>query len=140
MATDTISQSRTQAAEQGAPLSAADVVQAILAPLSSLRLTVVLLGLSVLVTFLITLQQSHRDMWEIKSEHFSSVLVEIPFQSIVVERWFPNAPPIPGSFVVPSGFTLIVLLLMNLISAHLLRFRLQASGGRLIGGNHQPAN
>ncbi len=134
MATDTISQSRTRGSDQGETLTATDVAQAILAPMSSLRLTVVLLGLSVLVTFLITLQQSSRDMWEIKNEHFSSMMVEVPFQSIVVQRWFPDADPLPGSFVVPSGITLIVLLLMNLISAHLLRFRLQASGGRLIGG------
>ena len=134
MATNTIPQSRTRTADQGAVLTATDIAQAILAPLSSLRLTVVLLGLSVLVTFLITLQQSSRDMWEIKNEHFSSLMVEVPFQSIVVQRWFPDADPVPGSFVIPSGFTLIVLLLMNLISAHLLRFRLQASGGRLIGG------
>ena len=134
MATDSISPSRNRAADQGESLTATDIVQAILAPLSSLRLTVVLLGLSVLVTFLITLQQSSRDMWEIKNEHFSSVMVEVPFQSIVVQRWFPDADPVPGSFVIPSGYTLIVLLLMNLISAHMLRFRLQASGGRLIGG------
>lgn len=134
MATDSISRSPTHAADQGEALTATDIAQAILAPMSSLRLTVVLLGLSVLVTFLITLQQSSRDMWEIKTEHFSSLMVEVPFQSIVVQRWFPDADPVPGSFVIPSGFTLIVLLLMNLISAHLLRFRLQASGGRLIGG------
>ncbi len=134
MATDSISQSRNRATAQGERLTATDIVQAILAPMSSLRLTVSLLGLSVLVTFLITLQQSSRDMWEIKTEHFNSLMVEVPFQSIVVQRWFPDADPIPGSFVVPSGLTLIVLLLMNLISAHLLRFRLQASGVRLIGG------
>ncbi len=134
MATDSISQSRTRAADQGQDLTATDIVQAILTPLSSLRLTVVLLGLSVLVTFLITLQQSERDMWEIKNDHFSSVLVQVPFQTIMVRSWFPDAPPLPGSFVIPSGFTLIVLLLMNLIAAHMLRFRLQASGGRLIGG------
>ena len=115
-------------------MTAVDIAQAILTPLSSLKLTVTLLFLSVLVTFLITLQQSNRDMWEIKSEHYGSLVVQVPFQSIVVERWFPNAPPIPGSFFVPSGFSLIVLMLMNLTSAHLLRFRLQASGARLIGG------
>ena len=134
MATNSVSQSCEQTADHGKPLTATDIAQAILAPLSSLRLTVALLGLSVLVTFLITLQQSSRDMWEIKNEHFGALMVEVPFQSIVVQRWFPEADPVPGSFVIPSGLTLIVLLLMNLISAHLLRFRLQASGARLIGG------
>ena len=62
MATNTISQPRTQTAADQGELTATDIAQAILAPLSSLRLTVVLLGLSVLVTFLITLQQSSRDL------------------------------------------------------------------------------
>ena len=48
MATNTIPQSRTRTADQGAVLTATDIAQAILAPLSSLRLTVVLLGLRVL--------------------------------------------------------------------------------------------
>lgn len=123
-----------QAARPAGQMTATDIVELVLTPLSSLRLTVTLLFLSVLVVFLITLQQSTRDMWEIKAEHYASLLVEVPFQSVVVERWFPNAPLIPGSFFIPSGFLLIVMLLVNLTAAHCLRFRLQATGKRLMSG------
>ena len=106
-------------------------MQAIITPLASLRLTVTLLAVSVFAIFIITLQQATHDMWEIKSQHYSSLLVTVPFDEILVERWFPDAPPVPGAFVMPSGLTLIVLLLMNLSAAHLLRFRLQADGLKL---------
>ena len=135
MATNSISPTSSQTSSRSATaVTPTDIAHTILTPLASLRLTVGLLFLSVLITFLITLQQSSRDMWEIKKEHFSALVVEVPIQSVVVERWFPDAPPIPGRFLIPSGFSLIVLLLMNLTAAHLLRFRLQSSGKRLFTG------
>ena len=131
MATNALPKNTTARRKQSKTLTATDYVQAILAPLASLRLTVVLLTVSVFVIFIITLQQATHDMWEIKSQHYSSLLVTVPFQELVIERWFPDAPPVPGAFVMPSGLTLIVLMLMNLTAAHLLRFRLQASGVKL---------
>jgi ABC-type transport system involved in cytochrome c biogenesis permease subunit len=131
MATNALPTNTTARRRKSKTLTMADRVQAILAPLASLRLTVVLLSVSVFVIFIITLQQATHDMWEIKSQHYSSLLVTVPFEEVVVERWFPDAPPVPGAFVIPSGLTLIVLMLMNLTAAHLLRFRLQATGLKL---------
>lgn len=134
MATNALPQTKTARRRKTKALTATDRIQLFLAPLASLRLTVVLLAVSVFVIFIITLQQATHDMWEIKSQHYSSLLVTVPFDEIFVERWFPDTPPVPGAFVMPSGLTLIVLLLMNLSAAHLLRFRLQASGLKLVVG------
>jgi|GEM_PF-483184 len=123
--------SKTARRRKSKNLTMTDRVQAILTPLASLRLTVVLLAVAVFAIFIITLQQATHDMWEIKSQHYSSLLVTVPFEEVLVERWFPDTPPVPGAFVMPSGLTLIVLMLMNLTAAHLLRFRLQASGMKL---------
>ena len=125
---------KTARRSKNQPMTMTDRVQAIITPLASLRLTVTLLAVSVFAIFIITLQQATHDMWEIKSQHYSSLLVTVPFDEILVERWFPDAPPVPGAFVMPSGLTLIVLLLMNLSAAHLLRFRLQADGLKLWAG------
>lgn len=131
MATNALSRSTSSRRSTSKTLTTSDRVRAILTPLASLRLTVVLLAVSVFAVFIITLQQATHDMWEIKSQHYSSLLVTVPFDEVVVERWFPKAPPIPGAFVMPSGLTLIVLMLMNLTAAHMLRFRLQADGLKL---------
>ena len=131
MATNALPKTTTARRRKTKTLTTTDRVQAILAPLASLRLTVVLLAVAVFVIFIITLQQATHDMWEIKSQHYSSLLVTVPFEEVLVERWFSDTPPVPGAFVMPSGLTLIVLMLMNLTAAHLLRFRLQATGLKL---------
>ncbi len=131
MATNVLPQTKTARPNKNKALTMTDRVQVVLTPLASLRLTIVLLAVSVFAIFIITLQQATHDMWEIKSQHYSSLLVTVPFEEVLVDRWFPDAPFVPGAFVMPSGLTLIVLLLMNLTAAHLLRFRLQAEGVKL---------
>jgi ABC-type transport system involved in cytochrome c biogenesis permease subunit len=111
-----------------------DFARSIVTPLASLKLTVFLLILSVIVTFIATLDQTRADVFEVKMKHFSSAFVEVPFQTFLVPRWFPNLQNVPGSFYVPSGLTILILMLMNLSAAHILRFRLQARGAKLIIG------
>ncbi len=101
---------------------------------ASLRLTVCLLVLAVVVTFIATVDQTRNDILDVKHKHFQNVFVEVPFQTLFVQRWFPEYQNVPGSFYVPSGVTLLVLMLLNLTAAHMLRFRLQATGARRITG------
>ena len=115
-------------------LSASAGLKTVLGPLASLRLTVALLGISVFVVWLITLDQARMDIWDVKQKHFESVLVYVPFQTLLPPSWFPKSQNVPGGFYVPSGFTLLIALLINLSAAHVLRFRLQAKGWRLVGG------
>jgi ABC-type transport system involved in cytochrome c biogenesis permease subunit len=107
-------------------------------PLSfaSLRLTVGLLVIAVLVTFIGTLEQSRADINTVKSKYFleNRIFVQVPLQVFFVPAWFPNHQNVPGSIWVPSGMTILWLMIINMSAAHVLRFRLQAKGTRLAIG------
>ncbi|MFT7632544.1 MAG: hypothetical protein ACI87E_003596, partial [Mariniblastus sp.] len=94
MATST---SSDQAKTESSSLSLMDVVRAILTPMASLKLTVVLLILGVVVTFIATLDQTRADVYAVKMKHFKSVMVEVPFETFFVPAWFPERQNIPGS-------------------------------------------
>ena len=115
-------------------VSLKDVAVAILTPLSSLKLTVFLLVAATVVTWIATLDQTRFDIWQVKNKHFQNVLVEVPFQTFFVPGWFPELQNVSGSFYVPSGVTLLVAMLINLTAAHMLRFKLQAKGVKLLVG------
>lgn len=106
-------------------------VHAILNPLASLRLTVVLLVLSVLVIWVVTLEQTRYDIWTVKQKHFPDLMVLIPFQTFFPPAWFPEMQNIPGSFLMPSGTLILILMIVNLAAAHLVRMRVQARSSRL---------
>jgi hypothetical protein len=83
--------------------------------LSSLRLTVVLLALSMMLVFMATMAQTRIGIWEVMSIYIRTFWVWIPTPWI--ER------PLP---VFPGGWLLGTLLLLNLIAAHAVRFRLSS--------------
>jgi hypothetical protein len=76
---------------------------------SSLRLTVVLLALSMMLVFMATLAQTRLGIWEVMSRYIRTAVVWVP----VGERELP---------VFPGGWLLGGLLLVNLIAAHASRF------------------
>jgi hypothetical protein len=114
----------------------ASLLQSLLMPLASLKLTVFLLIASVFVTWLATMEQTRVDFWAVKQKHFPELFVFTPFQILFPPAWFPNLQNIPeqAGFYVPSGFLLIVAMLVNLTAAHVLRIRVQARGAQLILG------
>ncbi|MEL7497304.1 MAG: cytochrome c biogenesis protein CcsA [Planctomycetota bacterium] len=118
----------------GTSLSFNDIVQALVMPLASLRLTVALLAMALLVTFIATLEQNWADVYDVKMRHFSSLFVSVPFQVFFVPAWFPEMQNVPGRFFMPSGMAVLGLMLINLTAAHIMRFKLQAKGTRLIFG------
>jgi len=80
---------------------------------SSLRLTIVLLGLGLVLVFFGTLAQVHLGLYKAQNDYFRSFFV----------YWGPQAaswkiPVLPGGYLVGS------VLLLNLVSAHLKRFKL----------------
>ncbi len=79
----------------------------------SLKLTVVLLSLSILLIFFATLDQVHLGVWAVQEKYFRTffVLTKIPGTQF----------PIP---VFPGGYFIGGLLLINLIAAHVYRFKL----------------
>ncbi|MEO5717523.1 MAG: cytochrome c biogenesis protein ResB [Chthoniobacterales bacterium] len=81
--------------------------------LSSLRLTVVCLGLGMLLIFLGTLAQVHLGIHAVQARYFQSLII----------FWAP-----PGASwkipILPGGYLLGTVLLVNLIAAHAVRFQL----------------
>ena len=79
----------------------------------SLRLTVVLLALSMGLIFAATLDQVNLGVWAVQAKYFHSLFVlwKIPGTEV----------PLP---VYPGGYLLGGFLLVNLISAHVYRFKL----------------
>ena len=106
-------------------------VRAVLAPLASLKLTVFLLSLATLVIWIITLEQARADFWTIKNKHFPDLFVYVQFQILFPPKWFPQLQEIPGGFYMPSGMLILVMMIANLLAAHLIRMRVQATGKRL---------
>ena len=82
-------------------VSSARVVQwltAVLTPLASLRLTVVLFALSIVLVLVGTLAQVEMDIWQVVHTYFRSWFCMVPLRLFVPRTWFPDAPAIPGAF------------------------------------------
>jgi ResB-like family len=83
----------------------------------SLRLTVLLLALSIVLVFWATLDQVHLGVWGVQQKFFHAFLVFVKFGDLEVP-------------VYPGGYLIGTLLLVNLLSAHIYRFKL---GWRKLG-------
>src|SRR5687768_6598421 len=113
----------------------------ILAPLASLKLTLVLLAMAIFLIFAGTMAQAKAGMWEAINHYFAAWFVWIDLQIFLPQAWFGQSYPwlydiIRPGMVLPffGGATIGVAMLVNLIAAHALRFRSQARGTRLVAG------
>lgn len=88
--------------------------------MASLRLTVVLLSLSMALIFIGTLAQVRVGVWEAVDTIFRSPIAWIDVQWLVPE----SMATTPWQFPLPGGATIGVLLLVNLLAAHNMRFSL----------------
>jgi hypothetical protein len=104
----------------------------VLAVLASLRVTVVLFFLSLLLVFYGTLAQVDNGIWTVVKQYFRSGFVWIPMNIVLLHanRLFglnaahePNVQ-FPGWLPYPGGWLLGALLLVNLLAAHAVRFKL----------------
>ncbi len=103
------------------------MLKRLLTPLASLRLTVVLFVLSMVLVFCGTLAQMDAGIWVILNTYFRCTLAWIPLQVFVrfgqVFFGLPTTLHVPGSFPFPGGYVLGGALLVNLLAAHAVRFR-----------------
>ncbi|MDX1945773.1 MAG: cytochrome c biogenesis protein CcsA [Pirellulaceae bacterium] len=103
--------------------------------LASLKLTVVLLSLAMFVVFVGTLAQTEADIWQVVRDYFHAWVMWVDVNILFPKSFFPWMPTIPlPKLPAPGGMTVGVLMAINLLAAHTWRFRVQASGLRLIGG------
>src|SRR5437868_12474643 len=104
------------------------LLKEMLGPLASLRLTVVLFSLSLVLIFLGTLAQVDQGIFTVLHRYFRTGIAWIPWQVFVrfgqVFFGVPQSVEISGSFPYPGGWLLGGLLLVNLLAAHAVRFKI----------------
>jgi hypothetical protein len=97
----------------------------------SLKLTVVLLSLSMVLVLAGTLAQVDRDIWAVMDQYFRCYVARIE-----LFVFFPRSLDIPRSLWVPfpGGYLIGFMLTLNLLTVHASNFRVLARGGRKIAG------
>src|SRR5215212_11077738 len=106
-----------------------------LKPFASLRLTVVLLALTTILVYVGTSVQKEMGIWDVQRKFFHSFLVWTDLR-LFFPLWNWAFENLPGRIPIPGGYTLITLLLINLLAAHTVRFQMtwKRSGIILIHG------
>ena len=113
-------------------LRARDVLEKILRPLASLKLTIVLFALAIFIIFVGTLAQVDQDIWAVLRQYFRTWTAWVEWRTIgVLVR---PLREVKGGFYFPGGETILVAMGVNLLAAHAVRFRKQAKGRRLTIG------
>ena len=99
-----------------------------LAYLASLRLTVTLFWLAFVLVFLGTVAMKDEGIWTIVSKCFRTYVAWIPYQVFVRfgQVFFGVSEQVswPGSFPFPGGWLIGSALMVNLLAAHAVRFKL----------------
>lgn len=105
-----------------------DAVKKVLKPVASLQLTVVLFAMAMVLVFFGTLAQMNNGIWTVVDQYFWSPVVWIPFDLLAkfgqVFFFLPKDFHLGGSFPFPAGKLLGFAMLVNLLAAHLVRFRI----------------
>ncbi|MDB5321349.1 MAG: cytochrome c assembly protein [Phycisphaerales bacterium] len=98
------------------------MLKTILKPFASLTLTVILLAFSMVLIYAGTLAQVDTDIWKVQHQYFHSFIAWMPLQDLV-----PRFTAVPahewGRIPFPGGYIIGSLLLINLLSAHAVRFK-----------------
>lgn len=102
--------------------------------LASLRLTVVLLAMAMYLIFVGTLAQVELGIWQVVEKYFRSLYVMVPFDVFRSLLYPGSEVRWRGAHPFPGGFLIIGLLLVNLLAAHAVRYKMTGKGPALLGG------
>jgi ABC-type transport system involved in cytochrome c biogenesis permease subunit len=121
------------------PMGLGPLVNQMLAPIASLKLTVALFAMSIFLIMASTLAQVDKDIWQVIGEYYQVSFAWIEFQLFLPPSFWRalfDAPPpqVPGGIYFPGGYLIGGLMALNLLAAHLVRFQAQARGWRLVSG------
>src|SRR3954468_4327047 len=106
------------------------MLKTILKPFASLTLTVVLLAMSMLLIYVGTGAQIYEGIWQVQKSFFHSYFCWLPIHTLLLRAGPPNEVSLFGGTFrfVPAipmlgGYVVGALLLVNLLSAHIVRFK-----------------
>ena len=127
----------TFSANDAKDLSFRDDIRKALKPLASLKLTVTLFGFSIFLILAGTLAQVELDIWDVVGDYFRCWFAWVPVR--VFHPLFAPYLDLSGistgvGMFFPGGYLIGTLMAMNLLTAHSLKFKIQAKGPRLTGG------
>lgn len=109
--------------------SALDSVRALLMPLASLKITVGLFAISLVLVLAGTTAQRYYDVQEVLGWYFRTWIAHLD-----VRDFLPGTRAPMMRIYYPGGWTIGTALAVNLLAAHSLRFRIQSKGNkRLLG-------
>jgi len=121
--------------------TALSVVFRCLELVASLKFTVVLFLFAMVIVFIGSLAQARRDVWLVMADYFRCYVAKVDVQDLFPPSMSGNlgerVAESMGRFrflPFPGGWTIGWLMLLNLISAHVLRFQIRATSLRLAGG------
>lgn len=106
------------------------MINKIVAFFLSLKLTVVLLSLSMILIFAGTLAQVDKGIWTVMDQYFRCFIATIELPVFFPRTW--NIPNLKIPF--PGGFLIGTLLAINLVAVHAASFKIQTNGVRRIAG------
>lgn len=128
-------------AEFPRPLASADAlsilapINAVMKALASLKLTVALFVAGIFVVYVGTVAQQQADIWQVVREYFHAWVMWVDINLLFPKMFFPFVPHIPlPAFPAPGGMTVGAMMAVNLLAAHGWRFKMQATGLRLVLG------
>jgi ABC-type transport system involved in cytochrome c biogenesis permease subunit len=140
MATSELLRPRTEVGERATVVpenSVREVALDVLSLLASLRLTVALFAVSIVLIFLGTLAQKDHDILDVLHGYFQVWFAQVELRTLerLVQMFAKGVDwQLTGSFPFPGGKFIGSLLLLNLFAAHAVRFHVAASGRRLAIG------
>lgn len=108
----------------------------ILKAMGSLKITVGMFALAILIVLFGTLAQDELDLAGVKREYFNCWIARVPLDVLFPTTLIPHDTPYFGGlgFYFPGGATIGLILLINLIAAKSTRFAVSAKGTQLWAG------
>ncbi len=112
------------------PAAVWPIIQRILRPLASLKLTIALFVMGIIVILAGSVAQVDHDISFVLRHYFRTWgLAWIEWKIFLPREW-----NVSGGFYFPGGGLLLIGLVINLLAAHTVRFTVQARGKRLVAG------
>src|SRR4029079_17693795 len=112
--------------------SGLDFVRTALRSLASLKLTVSLFALAILIVYVGTVAQQEADILQVVRQYFHAWIMWVDVNLLFPKAFFPFVPHLSVPlFPAPGGLTVGTLMAVNLLAAHGARFTIQSRGVRL---------